>query len=243
MFVFRLVLNTRFSDQQGPTEVALIMLAGIVVWAAFAESMSRTTNTLVENSNLIQKVVFPSEVLPLFLVISSLINMCIGLPVVLLGVVWFGYVDPVGPADQVVGSLQELIPDPGPRSLGLGLPLIVLPLLFVLQVVFTVGLGYFLSTLNLYVRDIYHLVGVFTTVWMFATPIFYPDVMVEAAGFGWLLQINPMYWLIEAYRSVLLYGSWPNWALVGRFAVVGLVVFFLGSRFFMAQKARFPDLL
>ena len=58
MFVFRLVLNARFSDKQGPEEVALIMLAGIVVWSAFAETISRSTNALVENSNLIQKVVF-----------------------------------------------------------------------------------------------------------------------------------------------------------------------------------------
>jgi len=242
MFVFRLVLKNRWSDQQGATEVALIMLAGIVVWAAFAESMSRTTNTLVDNSNLIQKVVFPSEVLPAYLVLSSLINMCIGLPVVLLGVAWFGYIDPVAP-EEIVSSLQDIVPDPGYQRLALGPALVVLPLLFVLQVIFTVGLGYFLSTLNLYVRDIYHLVGVFTTVWMFATPIFYPDFMVVNAGYGWMLEINPMYWLIEAYRAVLLYGLWPNWAYLGRFAVVALVVFLFGSRFFMAQKSRFPDLL
>ena len=71
------------------------MLAGIIVWQAVAESISRMTNTLVENQNLIQKVVFPSEVLPLYLVASSLINMLIGTAITLLGVAWFAYVRPI----------------------------------------------------------------------------------------------------------------------------------------------------
>ena len=94
MFVFRIVLKARWSDFQGPLEVALVMLAGIVVWAAFSETISRSTNTLVDNSNLIQKVVFPSELLPLYLTISSLINMCIGMPVVILCVLYFAYFSP-----------------------------------------------------------------------------------------------------------------------------------------------------
>ena len=87
------------------------------------------------------------------------------------------------------------------------------------------------------------MVGVFTTVWMFSTPIFYPAQMVRNAGYGWILEINPMYWLIDSYRAVLLYASWPDWMLLGRFFVIGLVVLFVGSSFFMAQKHRFPDLL
>ena len=107
LFVFRVVLNTRWSDKQGATEVALVMLAGIVVWAAFAETISRSTNTLVENQNLIQKVVFPSEVLPVYLTISAIVNMCIGLPVVLLCTVWLAFGSPpdigFGDAEQRFG--------------------------------------------------------------------------------------------------------------------------------------------
>ena len=239
MFVFSLVLNVRFSDKAPPTQVALWMLAGIIVWAAYAETVSRTTNTLVDNANLIQKVVFPSEVLPAYLTVSSLINMCIGLPIVILGVIWFAYLSPDAPVHASLGGGVAA----AERSLALGPSLISLPLLFAAQAMFTVGLGYFLATFNLFLRDTYHLIGVLVTVWMFSTPIFYPEERVVSEGFGWMLQINPMHWLIHCYREILVYGNWPNWLLLGRFAVVGTLVLAAGSTFFMKHKPRFPDLL
>jgi ABC-type polysaccharide/polyol phosphate export permease len=239
MFVFSLVLNVRFTDKAPPTQVALWMLAGIIVWAAYAETVSRTTNTLVENANLIQKVVFPSEVLPAYLTVSSLINMCIGMPIVILGVIWFAYLSPSAPAAST--SLATAVGNE--RALGLGPSLFALPILFASQALFTVGLGYFLAAFNLFLRDTYHLIGVFITVWMFSTPIFYPEERVVSEGFGWMLQINPMHWLIHSYREILIYGNWPDWLLFGRFVLVGVAVLAGGSAFFMKQKPRFPDLL
>jgi ABC-type polysaccharide/polyol phosphate export permease len=249
MFVFRLVLKARWGDatpveitQDGGTridmvglgtgstkETGLVMLAGILIWSAFAETLSRATNCLVENSNLIQKVVFPSEILPPYLTVSSVVNMLIGLPVVLVGVLVF-------------------------TDLGLGAPLLLAPVLLGLQLLFTMGLGYFLATLNLYLRDTYHVVGVATTVWMFATPIFYPPQLVETASvqlgnsgrflhFNWLLEVNPMHWLIDSWRRVLIFNHWPEWDLLLRFGAVSVVVFGLGAWLFMARRREFPDLL
>jgi ABC-type polysaccharide/polyol phosphate export permease len=243
MYVFRVILHMRFQDGASTADMGVWMLTGITAWAAFAETLSRTTNCLVENSNLIQKVVFPSEILPVYLTTSSLINMLIGLPIVLLALIYVVYVNPDG-AVEVASLLQDTkIKEEDPSSMGLGLGIVMLPVLMVLQGVFTVGLGYLLSAFNLYWRDTYHLIGVGTTVWMFATPLFYPDVMVRGRGFGWVLEVNPMYWLIDNYREILVFAHWPDWWNLGRFALVALVVFWAGSRFFMAQKARFPDLL
>ena len=249
MFVFRLVLKARWGDatplevtQGGGTridivalgsgstkETGLVMLAGILVWSAFAETLSRATSCLVENSNLIQKVVFPSEILPPYLTISSVVNMLIGLPVVLLGVVAF-------------------------TDFGVGAPLLISPLLLVLQLLFTAGLGYGLATLNLYLRDTIHVVGVGTTVWMFATPIFFPPQLIETASvqlggggrilhFNWILEVNPMHWLIDSWRRVLIFNHWPEWDLLLRFGVVAFAVFGLGAWLFMARRRDFPDLL
>ena len=378
-FVFRLVLNTRWNDSQGALEVALVMLAGIVIWQAFAEAITRSTGCLVDNANLIQKVVFPSELLPAFLAKSSLVNMLIGLPVLLAAVAWFGHLSapsvhlfvrpvPVAGEDGVtslqhpsalslgersealrlpivlergfdsavevelayegtatlgddflapttvtiparaegVDLLIQPLPDTDPeedletirvslvaaspggvlasredpsmraaveveladepplpagqaapggggyeprlraadyRPLRLSASLLAVPLLLALQFLFTLGLGYLLSVLNAFVRDTFHLVGVGVTVWMFCTPIFYPPVLVEAKGFGWLLALNPMHWLIDCWRAVLLYGAWPDPGMLLRFAAAALLALFLGGRFFLSQKTRIPDLL
>jgi len=383
MFVFRVVLKARWSDTQGALEVAIVMLAGIVVWTAFAETISRSTNTLVDNSSLIQKVVFPAEILPCYLTLSSLVNMCIGLPVVLLAVFWFGHVsgpevhltlpheaytvmrdgeevteeraveaalgeahepysvrvhltrgwhEPVRIPFTLSGTAvegedylldtRELVIEPGtlhwnlnlvplrdrlpeeretivvelgepdcgkliePGSLGaweatrlevtlvdaaagdppaepppvpptslhgkrdptyhplhLGPTILALPLLFLLQVAFTVGLGYFLAAFNLFLRDTFHLVGVAVTVWMFSTPIFYPGHLVAKAGYGFMLVINPMHWLIDSYRRAMLHGLWPEPEVLVQLALAALFVLLLGGGFFRAHKAKFPDLL
>ncbi len=233
MFVFSVVLDARWAANQPKQETALLMLGGIIVWQAFAESVSRITNTLVENQNLIQKVVFPSEVLPLYLVLSSLINMLIGTGITLLGVVWFAYLHPL-PVDPQA---------PPAHVLGLSWSLCSLPVLMALQAVFTLGLGYFFAALNLFLRDIYHVMGVALQVWMFLTPIFYPARKVVEAKMEWVLRLNPMYWLIDSYRNALLYGMWPKLMAVASFGAVALLAFLLGSAFFMRQKPRFPDLL
>jgi lipopolysaccharide transport system permease protein len=168
-----------------------------------------------------------------------------GMPIVLAGVAYFAY---LGDGDARVAALgvQEILPEPEHRSLALGLPLLMMPLLIVLQALFTVGLGYLLSALNLFLRDTYHLVGVGITVWMFATPIFYPPHLVETGNggrFAWILEANPMHWLIDSYREVVLFASWPDAALLGRFTLAAVVTFALGATFFRGQKDRFPDLL
>ena len=294
-FVFRILLGTRFDDKASIPNVAIWMLAGIVVWSAFAETISRATNCLVENANLIQKVVFPAAVLPAYLTISSIVNMAIGIPVVLLGVFYFGYIDsPEEPPEKVavVAFLGqeaptfagEIPPDArtaacnecdyehvlvcpvdgsamrilrvadgppvevrDPDELALGFALFALPLLMVLQGLFTTGLGLFLSAFNLILRDTYHMVGVFVMVWMFGTPIFYPPTMIldpkHHGRYDFILEVNPMYWLIECYRSVLLFNKWPNLHMLGMFTAAAFAALLLGSAFFNSQRERFPDLL
>ena len=99
------------------------------------------------------------------------------------------------------------------------------------------------SDLNLYLRDTAHLIGVFLTVWMFGTPIFYPERMVRDVGYGWLPSLNPMSWLISCYRDVLVYGDLPDGLALLRFTLVAVLFLLLGSIFFMRHKPRFPDLL
>ncbi len=229
MFVFRLILRVRWSDTANATQAAMYMLVGILCWTAFSETVIRSTNALVENANLIKKVVFPSEILPAYLTLSSLVNMAIGIPVVLAGVLFFDT------SSEGFGFRTDFS--------RLGPSLLILPVLMALQAVFTVGLGFLLSTVNVFLRDIHQIIGVGVMVWMFATPIFYPDTLVANKGYGWILAFNPMYWLIEAYRDVLLERSWPEFEPMLRLFAVGLIVLGVGVSVFRRHKSRFPDLL
>jgi lipopolysaccharide transport system permease protein len=239
MFVFGFVLDSRWRPEQSKQEVALLILSGIVVWQAFAETISRSTNTLVENQNLIQKVVFPAEVLPIYLTISALINMLIGLLITLVAVSWFAWIHPPAPLPVAADAVSKVIP----KALGFSWTLLFLPVLMGLQGLFTMAYGYFLSALNLFFRDVYHLMGVAITVWMFMTPIFYPPELVRDHNIEWVLMVNPMYWLIESYRRVIVYGLMPQPAILAAIGAVSLLLLLLGVTFFLRQKPRFPDLL
>src|SRR4029079_13446912 len=136
-----------------------------------------------------------------------------------------------------------IVVGPPERPLGLSISLLSIPVLFLVQGIFMLGLGSILAAFNLYVRDTVHLIGVALTVWMCATPIFYPERMVRDAGYGWVAAWNPMNWLIACYRDVLVYGDWPDPGHLLRFAAAGVAALVIGSTFFLAHKPKFPDLL
>ncbi len=237
LFVFQIVLEMTWSPDKSSQEVVLLMLVGIVAWTAFAETLSRGTNTLVDNANLIQKVVFPSEILPVYITISALINMVIALPVVGLALV-YGMLNP--PTDEATIAAAEAA---GNLGIQVGGALVWLPVLLVLQGVFTAGIAFFLATFNLFWRDTIHIIGVAVTVWMFLTPIFYPAEKMVMEGYGWMLTYNPLHWLLDMYRGVMVKNIAPDLTHLLQFSGAALVSFFLGSLFFSSQRERFPDLL
>lgn len=255
MFVFQVVLKARWADNMSPAEVSLMMFTGFLAWSSFAETLQRATTCMQSHSNLIQKVVFPAEVLPTYLSISALVSLLVGLPILFAAKTVYADVL-TGYAQARAASIEIAVlrgNDPlvavGPE-LTWGWALICLPLLIALQWVFATGVALLMSTLNVLVRDVQHLIGLILTVWMFATPIFYPARLLRDAKSmlgpvhpSLALELNPMYWLIDSYQRVLLYSQWPQWDLLARFVIVSLVVYALGARFLMREKRGFADLL
>lgn len=237
VFVFQIVLKTTWGPDMGSGEVVLQMLVGIVAWSAFAEGISRSTGILVDNASMIQKVVFPSAVLPAYVTISALINMIIALPVVgiALGIAMAN--PPTDPATVAAAAAS------GNEGVQVGLAFLSVPLLLALQSIFTLGLAYFLAAFNLFWRDTFHVIGVLLMVWMFITPIFYPPFRMAEKGYGWLLDYNPMHWLMDMYRGAMVKNTFPDGIEVLRFGLAAVVVFALGSTFFASQRKRFADLL
>jgi ABC-type polysaccharide/polyol phosphate export permease len=258
MFVFNVVIRARWSDSMTSAEVSLVMLTGFLAWATHAETLARSTTCVQDNSNLIQKVVFPAEVLPTYLSLSAMVSLLVGLPIILAAMLLYSKGLPNYEAareaafELAVKRAIERGVDPGSVALGpelaVGLPLLLVPLLIVLQWIFSTGVAYLMSTLQVLLRDLQHLVPLLITVWMFSTPIFYSATLLADKSLGpipagLVLEFNPMYWLIDSYQRTMLYGMWPQWNLLLRFAAVALVVFALGSRFLMREKRGFPDQL
>lgn len=258
MFVFMVVLKARWADSMPEAEVSLMMLTGFMAWSTHAETLSRSTTCVQDNSNLIQKVVFPAEVLPTYLSLSAMVSLLVGLPIIFAGMLLYSKVLPnymdareAGIAKAIERAIERGV-DPASLEFGpelaVGLPLLLVPLLIVLQWLFSTGVAYLMATLQVLLRDLQHLVPLLLTVWMFSTPIFYPATLLTDKTIGpisarLVLEFNPMYWLIDSYQRVMLYGLWPQWDLLLRFAAVALVVFTLGSRFLMREKRGFPDQL
>ncbi len=200
---------------------ALAMFAGLIPWTSLQESIVRSTSTILENGNMIKKVAFPSELLPVYLVGYNLINIVIGYAVFL------------GASFLAVG----LLPSP---SL-----LLVFPAVLALQALFMLGVSYLISSVTVFVRDLMQIVPIAMTVWFFFTPIFYFGLPPDAAKYQAIMDVNPTFHLLRMYRAIFIFQPtsladfpWNSFLIFGALA---LVVSFLGFRLFSRVKSRFAD--
>lgn len=215
-FVFSVILKVRIDPNSKPIDFVFYILAGLLPWMAFSEALIRSNTCILENPNLVKKVVFPLETLPVNRTLSSGINSLVG--VLLLIVLLLGS----------RGSIHWTV--------------ILLPVVLLPQLLLTVGLGWFLASLGVFVRDTNAIIGLVLTVWMFLCPIVYPQSMVPKALLPWF-RLNPFLPVVTGYRSVLLDGTIPDvnsWlCLVG----ISLLIFFLGYFWFIRTKRAFADVI
>jgi lipopolysaccharide transport system permease protein len=226
VFIFSLVL---------PSSIALypvFLIVALLPWNYASEAVGASTGSIINNANLIKKVYFPREILPLVSVLSSLVNYLLSLPMMF--------------AIIVVVQLLTL------GRLNLAWTLAYLPVLLVIQTVFLSGLALLLSALAVFFRDIVHLIGILINLWFFMTPVFYAlDTLGGGTAARILRWINPMASLIEFYREIV-YGNpvaiglvptpgLPALASVLRVAVTALVILALGYWFFQKNSGKFGE--
>jgi ABC-type polysaccharide/polyol phosphate export permease len=217
-FVFTVIFKAKFGEQAGFGHNALYILAGILPWIAFQEGIGRSSTVLLEHRNLITRVRFPGEILPGVPILSALLGQIIGFMILLvLAVIYFP---------------------------GTGKNLYLLPLLVILQLVFTLGLSWAVSALSVYLRDLLHLIPVLLLVWMFGTPIFYPASLVPEK-FQMLINLNPIAHLVSAYRFAL-FGepvSYPWLQGILFLSVFAFASLLIGSIIFRKLAKNFADQL
>ena len=180
----------------------------------FQETVSRSAGSLVEQSNLITKTVFPSEVVPVSIFLASLIHHLIGVSLVLGAVLW---------VQKIVSPMIALLP----------LYMFFIGLL-------AVGVGWVVSSLHVYLRDTGQVLSVILQLWFWMTPIMISEDLIPKR-FHVVIDWNPMAWVVRAYRDRLLSGAWPHLREVGVLAAYSVAVFVVGGLFFRHLKRGFAD--
>jgi ABC-type polysaccharide/polyol phosphate export permease len=199
-FVFSVVLPSTHPPEMEP--YALFMFCGLLPWTWFSSSIAESANVLIANGNLIKKVLFPAEILPIVTVLTGLVNFALSLLILAAFLVY--YAVPVSPGE-----------------------LAWLPLIVLVQLTLTLGLSLLLSSLTVHFRDLRDLVGNLMTLWFWGTPIIYSLSQVPE-NLRTLVALNPFTHLAVAYQSVLFldgpFDAWPGLLWLGAGSVVLLAV-------------------
>jgi ABC-type polysaccharide/polyol phosphate export permease len=215
-FVFSVCLKQKMPAGEVTDNYPLFLFAGMLPWLLFSETVQRSTSSLLDQASLITKTVFPAEIVPVSIFLSSLMShlIALGLAVAAVGI-WLNHISP---------------------------GLMLLPLYMVLLGMFAVGFGWILASLQVYLRDTAQVLTVILTFWFWLTPIFITEQQFPAQ-LRFLLAGNPLAYLVRAYRELLLSGRWPSLDEMGIMAVFAVVTFLAGGLFFRHMKRGFADVL
>ncbi len=213
-FVFSVIFQVRLRGPL-PDNFPIFLFCGILPWLYFQDTVQRSATSVVENGNLIRKTLFPSEILPLTLALSNLVTHGVGLLILLAALLWLGTLSAAA---------------------------LLLPVYLLLLALLALGLGWLVAALQVFLRDSAQLLTVAMTLWFWFTPIFYQRELVPER-FRPLMAYNPLVYVVEGYRRLLLEGRPPDWAGVAALAGFSLAVFALGGAVFRATKREFADVL
>ena len=216
MVVFSLFFGKLAGIPSDGVPYPIFVYVGLLFWQFFSDALGETSNALVANKAIITKVYFPRLILPTSSVITKFIDFAIA-SVILAGLmIYYGY------TPQLIGFL-------------------ILPLLLALTFMSAVGLGLFLSAINVKHRDVRYALPFFIQMLLFVTPVIYPASI--AGKYSYLLAINPMMGIIQTARAALL-GTTPiNWMLILASFVAGLVLLAIGLVYFKKVERYFADII
>ena len=217
-FVFSTVLNSRWGlgQTEGKGIFALTMFTGLITYGVFSEVLTAAPGLIIANPNYVKKIVFPLEILPVVRLLSALIHAGFSLIILLIGVL------------IITRSLNYTV--------------VFLPIVWLPMALFSLGLGYFLASLGVFVRDIGHSMGLVVTILLFISAIFYP-LSALPENIRVYSCYNPIAVFVENARRVVMFGQTPIWLWTGIMTAAGGVVLVLGFLWFMKTKKAFADVI
>ena len=197
--VFPLIMRSNLPNY------TVFLCCGLIPWNFFSTATSRTSFTMIENGNIIKKVYFPREILPLSVVTSEAINFIISTIIILAFVLGYG--------------------------MGLSKYIIFYPLILIVQYFLLIGISFIVSSVTVYFRDLQHFIGIALQLLFYATPIVYaPDSIPQ--NFQWILQFNPMTYIINGYRDIFYYQQMPDFASLGLVLLISIALTIVGYLIF-----------
>lgn len=218
-FVFSEIFKSRWGGIGGDdskTQFAIVLFVGMIVLSLFSEVLNRAPGLILSNVNYVKKVVFPIEILPVIAMGAALFHSLVSIVVLLVAFALFN------------GYLQWTT---------IYLPLVLLPL-----VILTLGFAWLLAALGVFLRDVSQTIGIITTVLMFLAPVFYPITAVPEK-FRPFIMANPVTFIIEQAREVLIWGHLPSWFGLMIYTLVATFVAWAGYALFQKTRKGFADVL
>jgi lipopolysaccharide transport system permease protein len=214
-FVFTTVMP---NNVEGVQPYALFMFCGILPWTWFSSSLSDAAGSLISGGNLIKKVLFPAEVLPLVSVLTNMVHFFLGLPILIAFLLIYRHY-------------------PNPANL------VWFPIAVVVQLLFTSALALIVSALAVHFRDVRDILANLLTLWFFATPIIYPWFQPSVQRFHLLFDINPFTHLAVSYQEILFFNSGPvgHWKWLLALGVGSVLLFIAGYWLFDRLRDSFAE--
>jgi lipopolysaccharide transport system permease protein len=218
-FVFSVVFKARWGiggTEETKTQFAVVLFVGMIVHGLFAEVLNRAPGLILSNVNYVKKVVFPLEILPIVSMGAALFHNLVSLVVLLVAFVIFN------------GYLHWTV---------IFIPVVLLPL-----VILVLGLAWILASLGVFLRDVGQTIGIITTVMMFLSPVFFP-ITALPEEYRPIIMANPLTFIIEQSREVLIWGRLPNWVSLGIYMSVAVIIAWAGYIWFQKTRKGFADVL
>src|SRR5580765_7666664 len=214
--IFAGLFKAKFGASSSQWDYALYLFCGLLPWNAFQESVQLSSSTIVARANLVKRVVFPLETLPVSLSLAAVVN-------------------------QLFGTLVLVVAAAVLRH-EIHATIIFLPLILIPQIIATFGAAWLVAALGVFVRDIVQGVALVLMAWMYLTPIIYPESLVPE-NYRRAINLNPFTPLVRNYRRVILDGAPPDWQGLAYFLAFAVVIFLFGYWWFARTRKSFADVV
>ncbi len=192
----------------------MFLFVALLPWIFFSTSVLLSTSSIISNKDLVKKIYFPRIILPLSVVTSGLINLLFGFIIVLLALIFSG--------------------------VGITWAILYLPVVIFVAYVMTLGFSLLFSSLNVFFRDLEHILGIITMAWFYFTPVLFSVDMIPKAYLK-VFFLNPMTPIILSFRDILFYGQAPDWTMLGVNLLTGLLLVLFGGIVFSSLQRNFAE--